>query len=278
VRLAKIQLRLGAGAATQPERERLQASQRHRGEMPLTPDTLARLETALTGADLSSLINRHGVCRLDSEVLKPSFTELTVSIEGLATTVVPGLSLTANVWLFDVLTETLDRRMLSMLMHPDEMSAFGSLSLNLNVATLLSEEFLAFDAEMSAARRANLVIELKDKDVFHDLPAFLLTRDLLKQKGYRFCLDGVGWRTLDLIDGVRLGFEFVKVNADQAIDESGEHLGARLAWLVQRVGAQRFILSRVEEPQILAMGRDAGVTLFQGRLIEKMLNEQRRRR
>jgi EAL domain-containing protein (putative c-di-GMP-specific phosphodiesterase class I) len=91
-------------------------------------------------------------------------------------------------------------------------------------------------------------------------------------------LDGVGWRTLDLIDGVKLGFDFVKVNVDQAVDESGEHLGARLAWMVKRVGAQRFILSRVEAPQMLTMGRDAGVALFQGQLIEKMLTVQRCRR
>lgn len=278
VRLAKIQVRLGNEAAATAARDRREMTAGRRQETPLTLDTLTKLESALAGADLSSLVNRHSVCRLDGEVLKPSFTELTVSIAGLATTVVPGLNLTSNIWLFDVFTETLDRRMLSMLVRPDEMSAFSSLSLNLNVATLLSEEFMAFDQAMNTARRGNLVIELKDKDVFHDLPTYLLVRDLLHQKGYRFCLDGVGWRTLDLIDGIKLGFDFVKVNVDQAIDESGEHLGARLAWMVKRVGAQRFILSRVEAPQMLTMGRDAGVALFQGRLIEKMLTLQRRRR
>ncbi|MCU0838085.1 MAG: EAL domain-containing protein [Rhodospirillales bacterium] len=278
VRLAKMQLPDGGESPAQPRRDRGETATAGRHDAPLTLDTLVRLETALAGADLSALINRHSVCRFDSAVLKPSFTELTVSISGLATAVVPGLNLTSNIWLFDVLTETLDRRMLSMLVRPEEMSAFSSISLNLNVATLLSDEFLAFDAAMSTARRGNLVIELKDKDVFHDLPAYLIVRDLLQHKGYRFCLDGVGWRTLDLIDGVKLGFDFVKVNVDQAVDESGEHLGARLAWMVKRVGAQRFILSRVEAPQMLTMGRDAGVALFQGQLIEKMLTVQRCRR
>lgn len=277
VRLAKVQQRLSEETAPLAARDKAERPGLRRPDVPLTLDTLARLEAALAGADLSSLINRHSVCRLDGETLKPSFTELTVSISGLASTVVPGFDLTANIWLFDVFTETLDRRMLAMLLRPEEMAGWSSLSLNLNVATLLSEEFLAFDLAMSAARRGNLVIELKDKDVFHDLPTFLIVRDLLQQRGYRFCLDGVGWRTLDLIDGVKLGFDFVKVNIDQAVDESGEHLGARLDWIVNRVGAQRFILSRIEAPQMLAMGRNAGVALFQGRLIERMLTVQRHR-
>jgi EAL domain-containing protein (putative c-di-GMP-specific phosphodiesterase class I) len=278
IRLAKMHLRLGChenDRTTQPQRREPEASPGR--EAPLTLETLTRLEAALSGADFSSLINRHSVCRLEGRTLKPTFTELSVSIAGLAATVAPGLNLTSNVWLFDVFTEILDRRMLSMLAHPEEISAMSSLSLNLNIGTLLSEEFLAFDAAMTGARRADLVIELKDKDVFHDLPAFLLVRELLQRRGYRFCLDGVSWRTLDLLDSVKLGFDFVKVNADQAVDESGEHLRERLVWMVKQAGMQRFILSRVESPEILAMGRDAGVRLFQGRQVDRLLAEQRGR-
>ena len=283
VRLATLQAKISSivAARSQARRPLIEpdVANAPKPDVPLTLETLARLEAALAGADFSSLLRRHTVCRFaQDDLVRPTFTELTVSIGDLARTVVPGLDLTANGWLFDILTETLDRRMLSSLTRSGDLPLMSSISLNLNVETLLGEDFRAFDQAMSAAKRANLVIELKDKDVFHDLESFICIRDLLRRKGYRFCLDGVGWRTLDLIDTERLGFDFVKVNVDQAIDESGEHLEVRLKWLVERVGSHRFILARVEVQQALNFGRDAGVTLFQGHLIERILSSQRRQR
>ena len=50
-------------------------------------------------------------------------------------------------WLFRRLTRTLDRRMLSLLASPGRIDvAYGPFALDLNVASLLSPEFLRFDA------------------------------------------------------------------------------------------------------------------------------------
>ena len=74
------------------------------------------------------------------------FQELYVSIPDLQQTVLPEYDLGSNKWLFQHLTQTLDTRMLSMLMRNDDSTISSSFSINLNVSTILSPQFLNFDS------------------------------------------------------------------------------------------------------------------------------------
>ena len=102
-------------------RAQLKAKQQ-RGE-PLTPEVLARVETALARADLSNLVRRQFVCGIsDKGAPKPMFSELFMSIKDLRETLFPGANLVSNRWLFQHLTQTLDRRMLAMLGKTDNIT------------------------------------------------------------------------------------------------------------------------------------------------------------
>ena len=95
-------------------RSALKAKQ-EKGE-PLTPEVLGRVESALTRTDLSNMVRRQYICSLSRRrVPETAFSELFISIADLRETLLPGVNLMANRWLFQHLTETLDRRMLSML-------------------------------------------------------------------------------------------------------------------------------------------------------------------
>src|SRR3546814_13451589 len=69
----------------------------------------------------------------------------------LARTVLPDVNLATNRWLFQHLTQTLDRRVLKLLSRADDTDLHAAISINLNVETLLSPAFLEFDR--SEARR-----------------------------------------------------------------------------------------------------------------------------
>ena len=141
-------------------------SKQEKGE-PLTPEILDRLETALARADLSNLVRRQFICAVTPKMVPEQFfSELFISIRDLRETLLPGVNLGSNRWLFQHLTETLDRRMLSMLSKTDRITISGDISFNLNVATILSQEFLAFDDNVSASRRSSMVIELQKVDIF----------------------------------------------------------------------------------------------------------------
>ncbi len=166
------------------------------------------------------------------------FSELFISIQDLRETILPGVNLVANRWLFQHLTETLDRRVLSMLMKTDAVSISGDISFNVNVKTLLSNQFQVFDDNLSAARRGAIVIELQKEDIFSDLSSFLFAREFVQAKGYRLCLDGLTMETLSVIDRERLGTDMTKIVWHPNLVDGGDDVQRMIRNFVDRDGPE----------------------------------------
>lgn len=240
---------------------------------PLVPDQLARIEQSLARADLTNVIRRQPVCAMPPGALpQPVFQELFVSITDLQRVVAPKTNLASNRWLFQHLTETLDRRLLAALPRMGDSSIESRFSINLNVATILSEEFLAFDASVKSTARGTLVIELQMVDVFADMGSYLFARDFVRERGYRLCLDGLSYLTAPLVDRDRLGLDFIKIfwSPSMADDAKGRRVD-ELKEMIHRAGEARVIFCRCDHEDAVRLGRSLGITLFQGRHIDGLL-------
>ncbi len=246
---------------------------------PLTPDVLGRVEVALERVDLSNLVRRQSVCRVDEHMVPEAvFSELFISIRDLRETLLPGVNLLSNRWLFQHLTETLDRRMLAMLSRNDAITVSGEISFNLNVSTLLSPEFTAFDDSITASRRGTMIIEVQEMDIFSDLNAYLFAREFVQEKGYRVCLDGLTHHTMSMIDRERLGADLVKLLWHPELVDGGEEMHEEIRAMVGLSGESRVVLCRVDDREAVDFGHAVGITLFQGRYIESLIVENNRRR
>jgi len=253
-------------------------SKQEKGE-PLTPEILDRLETALARADLSNLVRRQFICAVTPKMVPEQFfSELFISIRDLRETLLPGVNLGSNRWLFQHLTETLDRRMLSMLSKTDRITISGDISFNLNVATILSQEFLAFDDNVSASRRGSMVIELQKVDIFCDLGAYNFAREYLQEKGYKICIDGLTHDIMEIIDRERLGADLAKLIWHPDMIDGGPELHEKIRAMVKRAGADRVIMIRCDSREAIDFGRSIGIGLFQGRFVENLIAEDNRRR
>jgi len=258
-------------------RESLKARQEH-GD-PLTPEILSRAVKALQRTDLTSLVRRQFVCGVTKKLVpEPVFSELYISIMDLRETMMPGTNITSNRWLFQYLTESLDKRILSLLSKTDRFSITGDISFNVNVSTLLSPEFLAFDEGISAARRGSMVLELQKVDIFADLGAFLFVREFCQEKGYRICLDGMTYQNLSMIDRERLGVDYVKVMWNSELVDGGAEMKLKLRELVKTAGDKSVILARCDNREAVDFGRSVGISMFQGHYIEHLIAEDERRR
>ncbi|WP_417782924.1 hypothetical protein [Terasakiella pusilla] len=246
----------------------------------LTPRTLDRLVEALKAADLTNMVRRQYVCKVEGaqNVPNPYFSELFISISDLRDTLLPGSNLTSSPWLFQHLTETLDRRVLSLLSKTEDRDITGDISINLNVATLLSPEFLKFDENVIAAMRGNIVLELQQLDVFSDLNAYLFAREFVKQRGYRICIDGVNYKTLPFIDRERLEADLIKLIWHPDILLGGHDLTDRVKRHIMLTGPARVILSRCDTEESVEFGREIGIELYQGRHVEALIAEENRRK
>ena len=253
----------------------LQAKQ-SKGEA-LTPRVLGRVEQALQRADLSNMVRRQFICGLIGQAApQPLFSELFISIADLRETLMPGVNVGDSPWLFQHLTETLDRRMLSMLSKSNDNSITGEISINLNVSTLLSPEFMQFDDAVPASMRGSVVIELQKIDIFSDLNAFLFAREFAKDRGYRICIDGLTYETVSFINREKLGADMIKLIWDQElIDSVGK---AKASEIVSKMGISRIILCRCDTDISVEFGQSIGISMFQGRHIENLLAEENRRR
>ena len=268
-RQSEVRGRMDARAALKAKQEK--------GE-PLTPKVLARVETALVRADLSNLVRRQFICRVDAQMVPEQlFSELFISIKDLRKTMLPDVNLVANRWLFQHLTTTLDKRMLAMLTETNSFSFSDDVSFNINVATVLSPEFQAFDENISAGRRGAMVIELQKEDIFCDLGAYVFAREFVQEKGYKVCIDGLTVESISIIDRERLGADLVKLVWHPDLADGGEELHEKLRSMVKRGGGDRIIMCRCNNRESIDFGHSVGIELFQGRHVESLIADDGRR-
>jgi EAL domain-containing protein (putative c-di-GMP-specific phosphodiesterase class I) len=240
---------------------------------PLMPEELSHIDRALSQADISGLIRRQPVCAvLPGAPPHPVFRELYVSIADLRGLIAPRVDLASSRWLFQHLTETLDRRMIATVPRLPEWKSTTRLSLNLNVSTLLSDPFLDFVEAVGHAERRTLVIEVQMIDVAAATTDYMLARDFLHARGHRICLDGIAPQSVAFYDFARLGADMVKVLwSPEIADPDMAQPREDITSLVRRVGEARVILCRCGDSVALDSGQALGITLFQGRRIDRLL-------
>lgn len=240
---------------------------------PMDPQGLVELMATIGHADLTNVLRRQSVCSIVSgEAPKPIYRELYISIPDLRDTFMPRREIASDRWLFQYLTQTLDRRVLAILTHTADPTLTHSYSVNLNVSTLLSPEFQNFDQSLRPGTRGSITIELEKVDIFNDLGAYMFARDYAHERGYRICLDGATALTLPFIDRDRLGIDLVKVfwtNDINGKQRSGRASEVRDA--IERIGKSRIILAHCADAEAIQFGLDCGVRLFQGRYVDRLL-------
>jgi hypothetical protein len=235
-----------------------------RTRRPLDPAHLGEVLDIIGRADLAGVMRRQTIWSLvPGAAPQPLAEELFVSIEELGQALAPEYHLGSDRWLFQYLTQALDRRVLALLAK-DYPNLSRGLSLNVNVATLLSPEFFDFEEHLPIRARGNIMLELQLADIWSDFGAFLFAANLVKQHGHRLILDGVKRGALPMIDPRRLGLDFVKLVWD---DGMLAFEGEALRDLRQSLAAcapARIILMRCEQAEAVTLGQAAGITLFQG--------------
>lgn len=244
------------------------------GGRPIDPDILDRLVNGLARADLSNHVRRQAVCALvGSARPQPLFQEIYVSIGELRDTIAPRVDIMANRWLFQHFTETLDCRVLSWLNREGARLAQGGFSININVETILSDHFLKFEQMVAAALHGTVVLEVRIEDVFSDLEAFSFARDFVRQRGYRLCLDSMSPEAIALLDRERLGADMMKLFWTPDLwDRMSQGRGAKAAARLRAGDGSRTVLARCEDPAALTLGRSLGISMYQGRYIDSLMN------
>ena len=221
--------------------------------------SLAMLERHLATVDVARFARRAAICRISDGAVTLAWEKRFLSVTELAATLTPGTGMTDAPWLYRRLTRVMDRRMLALLSNPAELAEAGPFSLDVNVASVLSPEFLRLDAALPAGLRGRVTLNVAAEELAADLPAFAFALDFCRARGYRFLLRGVTCETLAFWYLDQLDVEVIELRWSPALTEIS------LAGI--RLGRAEWLLAHVDDPAALAWGQRQAVGLFQGRAI-----------
>ena len=190
----------------------------------------------------------------------------------------PDVDLLANRWLFLHLTEVLDDRVLTLLTKYTDEYVSGAISVNFNLDTIFLPKFLALTNRLDRTTRMRIGLEFQLIDVITNLDGFRFARTFLKENGFIVTLDGVNHSVLPDLTGVDFGADLIKVNWDQrAFDGTPARDKEIILSAVDKLGAERLVFTHCSNQAVIEYGRSLGVSMFQGRYVDGIVNPNSRR-
>lgn len=244
-----------------------------RSKKNLSPQMLAKVKKILSVADFSSFIRRQSVCAIiGHSAPQRVFDEVYVSIPDLREMLLPDVDLTSNPWLFLSLSETLDKGVLETICHHDDGSLISNFSVNINVSTILSDDFLKFDDSVNISMRSSIILELQLADIFGDVKAFMLAKTFAQARGYKVCIDGITVDKLKYINRMNLDCDLMKIIWHPSFVDviSKDKLFTDYRNKAERA---KMILCRIDDPKAVEEGNSLGINLYQGRYVQKLLSQ-----
>ncbi len=240
---------------------------------PLSPSNLTAINERLQRTHLADLIRRQSAVLVhpgaQGEVM---FREHYVSMIDLQRRLCPDVNLFGNTWLFQYLTETVDRRLLSVMSQSEYAPADDAISMNLNVSTVVSTAFQNFH-EKARERVDKVIIELQTVDIFADMNAYVQARDWLQGQGYRVLIDGLTPLSLQFFDPSHLHADYVKIVwTPEFLSGVDDPRMSEMKDVIRDAGKEKVILVRVDSEEAVVWAVNLGIRRFQGHYIDRLVD------
>ncbi|MAF96333.1 MAG: hypothetical protein CMM60_11345 [Rhodospirillaceae bacterium] len=266
-------LAVGAQRSMQHRVQDKTKEDREKGE-PLGAMNLAAINRKLQGTRVADLIHEQTCLEMGPDGPRGIvFREHFVSMAELKKRIAPEVDLFSSPWLFQHLTETLDKRMLAVLANRDIGGMASPISLNLNVDTILSRDFQNFHKAIGKSA-SRVVVEMQVFDIFADMNTYGYARDSLQEQGYRVLVDGLSPLAPRFFDPGKLQSDLVKIAWGPEFE--GDTDSTRLAEIrevVAATGKDSVILARVDSENAVKWGLSMGISRFQGFLIDDVIGK-----
>lgn len=230
---------------------------------------------------MSSFIHRQPICKiLPGLDTRPKYvaSEIYVRVNDLRDTILPGVDLLANRWLFRHLTARLDQRVLATILENIQLSLRTPISLDMNTKSIMSSEFTQLVRLLSPQQREKIIVEIQCVDLIADPGAFRFTQAYLSSIGFQLALYGTDLFSFPEFARHDIGFHYIKLQWNEALEKDISPSELQLLDKgVSQIGSEKIILCHCGTPAALKFGHSLGLHNFQGRHIDQMLNPEIRR-
>lgn len=229
---------------------------------PVEANEIDNVIAELEEIDIAELVKRQSVIKIKGagkfEVL---FQEFFVAVKDLSLQFDKNLDLVANRWLFLYMTQALDKKTLSAFFSAELKKWPQQVSLNLNLSSVFSKEFVEF-ARNFLKPSQKVLVEVQLIDVFNNLPLYFEAKEILHKGGHKLLLDAVSPAALRMLNLKTLQPDMVKLFWEPLLED--EPFSPELKAIIDSVGKENVILAKCDSDKALKWGVSYGITAFQG--------------
>ena len=229
---------------------------------PVEANEIDSVIAELDDIDIAELVKRQSVIKIKGggkfEVM---FQEFFVAVKDLSLQFDRNLDLVANRWLFLYLTQALDKKTLSAFSTAELQKWPQQISLNLNLSSVFSSEFVDF-ARNFLKPEQKVLVEVQLMDVFNNLPLYFEAKEILHKGGHKLLLDAVSPSALRMLNLKTLQPDMVKLFWEPLLEY--EAFDEKLKAIIDTIGRENFVLAKCDSDKALKWGVSYGITAFQG--------------
>ena len=235
---------------------------------PIRADEIDAVMEQLDKIDIPEIIKRQSVMKICGPgKFKVEFQEFFVAVKDLSSYLDDSLDLLSSRWLFLYLTQKLDKKTMSSFFASDIKNWPNQISLNLNLSSVFSLEFVTL-AKNFLQDGQKLIVEIQLMDVFNNLPVYFKVKEILKAGGHRLLIDNMSPALLKMLNLKRLEPDMIKLFWEPLLEYDTENENIRE--MIEYLGADNIVLAKCDSETALTWGMKYGLHTFQGPLIDQL--------
>lgn len=241
---------------------------------PISLEELAKIERQIGMFDLSPFMLNQPIINIQPMAGSlHEYFEIYISVKALEDRLSPEFDLTANRWLFNYFTSSLDHAVLKSLNHGIDFIRGHKIGLNLNLSTIMSSAFVKFDERLTMELRGNVILEINKVDLVENIDTYHEVVEFAKTRGYSICIDGITPMWVAHMDLEYMACNYAKLFWTSELTDMSED---DLEIFAAKITAQencRFILGRCSTVTGLLFAQKYGIDLVQGRMVDTILRK-----
>ena len=236
---------------------------------PIDAGQIDAVKEHLDMVNLVDVVKHQGVIRLEnSSNYRRLFDEYFVAVKDLSRNFDKNVDLVGNKWLFLYLTQTLDKKTMASFVVSDVKNRTGKISLNLNLSTINTPDFINFEQYIKGQNQS-IIVEVQPIDILNNMRAFINTKEKLHKLGHEVLLDATSLEMLQSLNIKSLGFDYVKLFWHDLMEEYNPQ-SEEIKSLFEEIGVNKIILAKCLSENALRWGIKNGIRAFQGPYIDML--------
>ena len=235
------------------------------------PVQASEVENIIAGLDdiaISEIVKRQSVLRImPDKSFAVAMQEFFVAVKDLSRYFADNIDLVADRWLFQYMSQVLDKKTLAAFSAAELKAWPKHISLNLNLSSIFSREFVNF-AKNNIRPGQKIIVEVQVMDILNNLKLYHEALDILHKGGHSLLIDSLNPSSVGMLNIRHLAPDMIKIFWEPLLEYDTDN--AALKETIGLLGAENVILAKCDNGNALKWGLSYGINSFQGPYMDEI--------